>query len=195
MIPLPSDICTLVERTRSGDEDGFALLVSRFHDSIYALLRRLLRCEEDARDVAQETFLEAYRTLDRLRTPAAFPAWIRRIATSRAYSRLRYRQSHPGVREGDEGMDTFENAATEFPEVDRHELRGLILRAISRIPEPYGMALMLHHLEHLSPQIISQELGMNANTVRVTLHRGFDYLRETLQEVLRERESRALFAI
>lgn len=188
-----ADISVLIERTKEGDHEAFAVLVSSFHDTVYYLALGKVRSEEDAEDIAQETFLEVYRTLNQLRTPAAFPAWIRKIATNRAYSRLRYRQAHPETRE--EGLlESVGGAETEFPGVDPHELPGLLLRAIVRLPEAYQMTVMLHYLEKRSPQAISQELGINPNTVRVTLHRGADYLRESLADVLREKEDRVASA-
>ena len=78
----------------------------------------------------------------------------------------------------------------ELPEVDPAELPGLVLRAVSRVPEAYQLPLMLRYLEKMAPQEIAGELGMKSGTVRVLLHRASKLLRGRLQEVLKEREDR-----
>jgi RNA polymerase sigma-70 factor (ECF subfamily) len=176
----------LVERARGGDEDAFTLLVEAFERPVYALALQKLGHPEDAQDVAQDAFLEAYRTLDRLEDPQAFPAWIRRIALSHAFQRLRRRARHPEQTAG-EAIETLAGPAARFDAVDPRELPNLVLRAIGRVPEAYQLALMLRYLEQLTPQQISDELAMNASTVRVTLHRGSILLRRHFEDVMNER--------
>lgn len=184
---LPEEVPDLVLRARSGDASAFTRLVESFERPIYALALQKLGHPEDAQDVAQETFLEAYRTLDRLRIPAAFPGWVRKIALNLSFQRLRRRESHPEILTG-----TAPEAAIDprdLPEIDPHDLPNLVLKAISRVPEAYQLPLMLRYLEKLAPQQIAQELGMNPSTVRVTLHRGSILLRKHFEDVLREREN------
>lgn len=169
------DIPALVQRARRGDPDAFSRLVSAFERPLYALALQKLGHPEDAQDVAQDAFLEAYRTLDRLREPAAFPGWIRKIVLNLSYMRLRKRKP--------DYVPDVEAPAPAPPEVDPHELPNLILRAISRVPEAYQLPLMLRYLEKLTPQEIATELGMNPNTVRVTLHRGSLLLRRHFEEL------------
>ena len=187
---LPEEIPGLVLKAREGDSEAFACLVESFERTIYALALQKLGHPEDAQDIAQDTFLEAFRTLDRLRIPAAFPGWIRKIALNLSYQRLRKRAGQPEIAVGTAAESLFvqaEEPPQDLPEVDPHELPGLVLRAISRVPEAYQLPLMLRYLEKLAPQQIAQELGMNPNTVRVTLHRGSNLLRRSFEEVLRER--------
>jgi RNA polymerase sigma-70 factor (ECF subfamily) len=177
----------LVDRARDGDEDAFTLLVEAFERPVYALALQKLGHPEDAQDVAQDAFLEAYRTLDRLEDAEAFPGWIRRITLSYAFQRLRKRARHPEQTAG-EAIEALAGPAARFDEIDPRELPNLVLRAISRVPEAYQLALMLRYLEQLTPQQIADELSMNPNTVRVTLHRGSILLRRHFEDVLKERE-------
>jgi RNA polymerase sigma-70 factor (ECF subfamily) len=184
----PVRLRDLVERAQEGDAEAFTLLVESFEQPVYALALQKLGHPEDAQDVAQDAFLEAFRTIEKLQEPEAFPAWIRRITLSFAFQRLRKRQRRPEVLVG--GASEIDAvAAAGFPEVNAMELPGLVLKAISRVAEAYQFPLMLRYLEKLTPQQIAAELGMNPNTVRVTLHRGSALLRKHLEEVLRERES------
>lgn len=187
----PAQLEELVDRTRQGDAEAFTALVSAFERSIFALALQKVGHPEDAQDVAQEAFLEAFRTLDKLRTPAAFPGWLRKITLSHAYQRLRRREERPEFLAGAGTRSPLEEIAggrDAFPDIDPHELPGIVLRAISRLPEAYQLPLMLRYMEKLTPQEMAQELEMNANTVRVTLHRGSTLLRKHFQDVLRERE-------
>jgi len=178
------DTRELVERARQGAAAAFSRLVEAFERPVYALALQKLGHPEDAQDVAQDAFLEAFRTLDRLEDPEAFPGWIRRIALSFSYQRLRRRQRRPEAPAG-----TLEEiAAGPLPEIDARELPSLVLRAISRVPEAYQLPLMLRYLEQMTPQHIGEELEMNASTVRVTLHRGSQLLRRHFEDVMRERE-------
>ena len=189
MILSSDEIPDLVERAREGDVDAFTRLVESFERPIYAIALQKLGHPEDAQDVAQEAFLEAFRTLDRLRIPAAFPGWIRKIALNLSFQRLRRRESHPEVLTGSAPEPAVgREIAGDLPDVDPNELPGLVLRSISRVPEAYQLPLMLRYLEKLTPQQIAQELGMNPNTVRVTIHRGSILLRKHFEEVLRERD-------
>lgn len=185
----PARLRDLVGRAQEGDADAFTALVESFEQPVYTLALQKLGHPEDAQDVAQDAFMEAFRTIEKLQEPEAFPAWIRRITLSFAFQRLRKRQRHPEVLVG--GASEIDAVATAagFPEINAMELPGLVLKAISRVAEAYQFPLMLRYLEKLTPQQIAQELGMNPNTVRVTLHRGSALLRKHLEDVMRERES------
>lgn len=182
-----------VLRARRGEVAAFQDLVEAFERPLYALALQKVGHPEDAQDVVQEAFLEAYRTIDRLENPDAFPGWIRRITLSHAYMKLRRRQQRPEQLLGAGTGSALEEVALpppRRPEVDPSELPGLVLRAISRVPEAYQFPLMLRYLEKMSPLEIAGELEMRPGTVRVLLHRASKLLRQRLEEVLREREGR-----
>ncbi len=183
----------LVGRARRGSPAAFQALVEAFERPLYALALQKVGHPEDAQDVVQDAFLEAYRTLDRLENPDAFAAWMRRITLSHAYMRLRRRQQRPEQLAGagtGSALEEIAAAAVDLPEVNPAELPGLVLRAISRVPEAYQLPLMLRYLEKMSPQDIAGETGMKPGTVRVLLHRASKLLRRHLEDVLREREGR-----
>ena len=184
----------LVERARGGSSSAFQSLVETYERPLYALALQKVGHPEDAQDVVQDAFLEAYRTLDRLETPEAFGGWMRRITLSHAYMRLRRRHQRPEQLAGAGTGSVLEEVAAEssaFPEIDPAELPALVLRAISRVPEAYQLPLMLRYLEKMAPQEIAGETGMKPGTVRVLLHRASKLLRAHLEAVLKEREGSA----
>lgn len=182
-----------VVRTRRGEISAFQDLVETFERSLYALALQKVGHPEDAQDVVQDAFLEAYRTIDRLENPDAFPAWLRRITLSHAYMKLRRRHQRPEQLMGAGTGSPLEEVAAApggLPEINPVELPTLVLRAISRVPEAYQLPLMLRYLEKMTPQDIAGEMEMKPGTVRVLLHRASKLLRRRLEEVLREREGR-----
>lgn len=192
-MPIDQDeLRDLVGRARRGNAAAFQSLVESFERPLYALALQKVGHPEDAQDVVQDAFLEAYRTLDRLENPDAFAGWMRRITLSHSYMRLRRRQQRPEQLAGAGTGSALEEVAAssgELPEVDPSELPNLVLRAISRVPEAYQLPLMLRYLEKMAPQEIASEMGMKPGTVRVLLHRASKLLRAHVEDVLRERES------
>jgi len=183
----------LVERARRGSAAAFQSLVEACERPLYALALQKVGHPEDAQDVVQDAFLEAYRTLDRLENPEAFVGWMRRITLSHAYMRLRRRHQRPEQLAGagtGSALEEVAAATDDLPDIDPGELSSLVLRAISRVPEAYQLPLMLRYLEKMAPQEIASEMGMKPGTVRVLLHRASKLLRERLEELLREREDR-----
>lgn len=181
----------LVETARRGDPSAFQTLVEAFERPLYTLALQKVGHPEDAQDVVQDAFLEAFRTLERLETPEAFGGWIRKITLNLSYQRLRRRVQRPEQLVGagtDSALEEVAVSPAGWPDVDPAELPGLVLRSISRVAEAYQLPLMLRYLEKLAPQEIAQELGMKPGTVRVVLHRASKLLRGHLEQVLRERE-------
>src|SRR5262245_5089129 len=85
----------LVERLRRGDGSAFENLLRRHTGRLLAVARRLLGNEEDARDVVQDAFLSAFRSIDRFDGQAALGTWLHRIAVNAALTKLRSRRRHP----------------------------------------------------------------------------------------------------
>src|SRR3954452_19483397 len=85
----------LVRRARQGDTEAFTLLVERYRDAIYGLAFHELHDFEDARDVAQEAFIQAYLHLDQLRDPDRFGPWLRQVTVNqcRSWRRSRWREA------------------------------------------------------------------------------------------------------
>ena len=85
----------LVRRAQSGDTNAFDELVARHQERVFSLAYRMLGSPEDAADVQQETFVQAWRNLRKFRQDAAFPTWLHRIAVNLCLSRKRRRQNEP----------------------------------------------------------------------------------------------------
>ena len=175
----------LVAASRAGDRGAFGLLIDRHRPRAAAIVRGLLSSREDADDVVQEALLQAYLSLERLRDPAAFGAWLCGIAVNLARMRLRAaRTATVAIDDGGRTVpESFE--ASVLDEVD--SLRAL-RAALEPLPPQERDAVLMHYVDGLTPQEIAALLGERAGTVRVRLHRARARLRRRLSTTRKELE-------
>ncbi len=178
----------LVQRARQGDFGAFEQLVTRTESKIYGLLLRLVGNPDDARELLQETYLSAYRNLDRFQGNAAFSTWVYRIATNHALMRFRKKNpetvgldeipvpTHEEIRE--RGVSDWDLDPKEA--VLQKEIRGLLNRAILDLPPLYRAVVVLRDVEGLSTAETAQALGITEGAVKTRLHRARLFLREAL---------------
>lgn len=180
----------LIENIRSGDEDAFGELMSRYRGQITNYLYRFLNDYEEAVDLAQETFVRVYFALDRYHTGYAFSTYIYRIATNLAISEIRRRKrrrvlSLTGLFQGDEMSDA------EFQPPDKAKLADATLvddeqsemigRAIAALPEKYRVPVVLRDIEGRSYDEIAQILQLGLGTTKSRISRGRGLLKEKLE--------------
>lgn len=186
----------LVQRAKGGDLAAFEELVARHEHRIYTLALRILRQEEDAQDVTQQTLLSAVEHLNGFRGESAFGTWLLRIATHAALKVLRKRK----------GLDTVSlEACTEpsdsydsvpHPEfiadwrdspallAHRHEIQSLLRESLDQLDEKHRLVFLLRDVEGLSVREAAEALGISEGNVKVRLLRARLQLREQLTRVL-----------
>jgi RNA polymerase sigma-70 factor (ECF subfamily) len=172
----------LAIRYQRGDAEAMGELVLIWQSPLYYYVRRLLPDEEDALDVMQDVWVLAIRRFRQLRNPAAFPAWLFKIARSVAYGRLR--RSQP------QEMVTANNLASqEGEEEDSDPLATFtaerVHRALTRLSVAHRDCLTLHFIEGFSLAEVSQIVGVPVGTVKSRLH----YAKKALRRVLEEEDS------
>ena len=177
----------LVSRARSGDLDSFNQLVMRWERPIYALAYRVIGREEDARDVAQETFLRAYRALGGFKGQAKFSSWLYRITLNLCRDWIRRERRTP-VSQAPEGVDLIELAGESEPSesiealVSRRELGRAVAKAMALLPEEQRTAIILKEYHGLTFQEIADLLECPLSTVKTRLYQGLTVLRKQLNE-------------
>ena len=186
----------LLAALRAGDPRAYERLVCTHGGRMLAVSRRLLRCEEEARDALQDAFLQAFRALPRFAGQSALGTWLHRIVVNACLMRLRRRRARP-----EESIEpllpTFlEDGHKEIPAVEwaepcdrlleRREVREMVREAIDRLPETYRTVLMLRDIEEMSTAEVAQALGTTENAIKIRLHRARQALRELLDGRLRE---------
>ena len=190
----PTSDHALLEATRTGDEDAFAQLVSRYRNQITSYIYRMTNDYDGAVDLAQETFVRVYRAAERYQTTYAFSTYIYRIATNLAISELRKRKrrklvSLTGFFQGKDGAEPQEfNPADCRPLPDTEmvdaERRLAVQRAISTLPEKYRAPLILRDVDGKSYEEISRILETSEGTVKSRISRARGFLREKMRAYL-----------
>ncbi len=182
----------LVSRLRNGDEEAFERLVREQGGRLLAVARRFLRDEEEARDAVQESFLSAFRSIDRFDQGSRLSTWLHRIAINACLMRLRSRRRKP--EEPIEGLlpqfqedghqvnhptPDWEGSAETL--LARGETRAIVREAIDRLPGSYRSVLLLRDIEELSTEEAARLLDISANAVKIRLHRARQALRALLE--------------
>ena len=191
----PTGDAELVRRAQLGDVTAFEALVSRHEDRIFHLALRILRHEQDAEDVTQQTFLDAMEHLDGFRAESAFGTWLSRIATHAALKILRKRKGLDVVSLDEAVHGTDERPAphpeyiadwSQTPEylVHRNETRRLLEEALDGLDEKHRLVFLLRDVEGLSIRETAEMLEVSEANVKVRLLRARLQLRETLTRKL-----------
>ena len=168
----------LVRRVRRGDAAAFDLLYLRYQHKVHALIGRYLARPEDVEDIAQETFIKAYRALPRFRGESAFYTWLYRIAVNTAKNHLSARHQRVQTVELDaeeaDGGDlpaALKDEDTPEDTLRSDELKAAIDAALAALPEDLRSALTLREFNGLSYAQIADVLACPVGTVRSRIFR------------------------
>lgn len=176
-----------VARARAGDREAFRALVEEHSRHVFRLAYRITGNEEDAEDVVQETFLKAYRSLERFEARAEFSTWLHRIAANCAVDLVRRRgtriaEDAPAPPAGPEGT-----AHTADPERATYgaELGRYVSQSLSRLSAMERTAFVLRHFEGRPIAEIARTLGVRTGAAKNCVFRAVAKLREDLAPFVR----------
>ena len=193
---MPSTDEELVARSMGGDLDSFNQLVLRWERPIYALAYRVIGREEDARDVAQETFLRAFRALKGFKGQAKFSSWLYRITLNLCRDWIRRERRAPVVQlpEGTDPIEVADERVAPAESVEdlvaRKQMSEAVARAMTELPEEQRVAILLKEYHGLTFQEIADQLDCPLSTVKTRLYQGLSVLRRRLER--RQSEEAAL---
>ena len=184
------DELELIERLKQGDEAAFRTLVERYQDLVYNTALGVVQNESDAEDVAQEVFIQVYRSIGSFKSEAKLSTWIYRITTTRALDLLRARKSKKRFGLLKRLWETAEESPMEniqdfnHPGVslERKEEAAQLMTAIAQLPENQKVAFVLHKLEGLSYLEIAEVMGNTLPAVESLMHRARLNLRKILEK-------------
>jgi RNA polymerase sigma-70 factor (ECF subfamily) len=189
----------LIARLREGDEAAYEEMVRSQMGRLLAVVRRILRDDDEARDVVQETFVAAFRALPSFAGDSRLSTWLHRIAVNAALMRLRRRsrakeQSLEALlpRFEDDGHHAVEPVDWSTPH-DAAELgqrRAIVRAAIDGLPETSRTVLLLRDVEELDTAEVAELLGITGNAVKIRVHRARQAVRTVLDRRLRPETTR-----
>jgi RNA polymerase sigma factor RpoE len=175
----------LLRRARAGELSAYDDLVRRYQERVYATIYHMTSNHEDANDLAQETFIKAYHALKSFKGDSSFFTWLYRIAVNKTINHLkqRKRRNHVSLNdldlnaEHDPDLVALISEKTPRRDVSLAELQEKLNTAMQKLSEVHRMAVVLHDVQGLSHDEISQIMDCNVGTVRSRLF----YARQQLQ--------------
>lgn len=182
----------LVERVQQGDKRAFDLLVEKYWRKLTRLLSRMVRDSGEVEDIAQETFIKAYRALPQFRGDAAFYTWLYRIGVNTAKNYLAAKgKAMPTVSEqtrpdddGGEDRWAVEDIATPESELSSKQVAIAVNEAVDALPEELRTAITLREMEGLSYEEIAQMMNCPIGTVRSRIFRAREAIAAKLRPIL-----------
>ncbi len=173
----------IVRRIVGGDAALFEILMRRHNQRIYRAVRAVLRADDDAEDVMQQAYLNAYQHLHQFAGDAQFSTWLTRIAVNEALGRRRKRTR--GLDQGTADVD-ISLALSDTPDPEQQasnsELRDVMEREVAALPDAFRVVVVMRDVEGLSTSETAECLGISEDLVKQRLHRARAMLRENLYQ-------------
>jgi RNA polymerase sigma-70 factor (ECF subfamily) len=185
-----ADERVLVATAKEGDLSAYDELVRRYQERIYATIYHMTANHEDANDLAQESFIKAYRALKSFKGDSSFFTWVYRIAVNKTINFLKQRKKRVQMSlndldfnaEHDPDLVALVSEKTPRRDLNLNELQERLNAAMLKLSEVHRMVVTLHDIQGLSHDEISRILDCNTGTVRSRLF----YARQQLQAHLSE---------
>lgn len=166
------DDSTCIKRIKDGDNSAFAVIVDRYKDMVYTIIRKIVRSPEDAEELAQDVFLKAFHSIDSFREQSRFSTWLYRIAYNAAISKTRKKKLETGaidehIIENYTQDEIHENVFA----LNQHQKQEFIDHTLSKLPEKEYLIITFYYKEECSISEIAEITGYSESNVKVKLHR------------------------
>jgi RNA polymerase sigma-70 factor, ECF subfamily len=174
-----------INKILDGDTNAFTVLVDRYKDLVYTLSMRMMKNREEAEEVAQDTFIKTYSSLNKFKGDSKFSTWIYRVAYNTCLDRLKKNKRQQYTVAIDEYTEhqvkTLDNALDQIEEKEKEQA---IQNCLELLPSEDSFLLTLYYFEELSLDEISKIVGLKPNNVKVKIFRSRKKLATILKEKL-----------
>lgn len=170
----------LVADARKGDLAAFDRLVTKHEIKIYNLCYRMVRDQNDARDLAQDTFVKAYKALPKFDGRSSFSTWLYRIAVNGSINFLKKKPRELSLEYPYEGVSSYNPESTYRTRM----MRKALSEAINKLPDVQRAVFTLKQLEELSYKEIAEYLGKSIGTIKASHHQAVNNLKNYLKNKL-----------
>lgn len=177
----PISDADLVRRIRAGETGLFELVMRRYNQRLFRVLRAVLRDDAEAEDVLQESYVRAYAHLGQLENPERLASWLTHIAVHEAKARIRRRARVVDLKEVTLRAVRSEAVDPEQETLGK-QLQQVLASAVDELPVGYRTVFALRDLEGLSTAEVAQSLGLSEQAVKMRLHRARAALRAGLYD-------------
>lgn len=183
------DEAELIERAKAGDSKAFGILVERYQRRVVGVAMAVVHDQEDALELAQESFVRAFENIRKFESRSSFSTWLYRITANIAIDFRRRERRHPTMR-GEEAETEIDrlpsNLGDSFKETQRSETAQRIKDALGQLTPEHRAAILLREVEGLSYDEISDVLQCPRGTVMSRLHYARNHLREILKDLAKD---------
>lgn len=178
-----------IRRVLEGDNTAYEFLQKKYKNLIYSLVKKMIKNDSDVEDLVQETFIKAYKALDKFKFNYSFSAWIYRIASNNTIDFLRKRRFDTfsidkpiGNAEDENYFEIEDNSYSPDADLISEQKADIIRAAIDTLPENYREIILLRHEEELDYKAIAEQLDLPLGTVKAHLFRARKLLYEELKD-------------
>jgi RNA polymerase sigma factor (sigma-70 family) len=184
----------IVRRILAGEKELFELLLRRYNQTLYRVIRSYLKQHDDVQDAMQNAYLKAFDKLSQFRGDASFSTWLLRIGINEALQRLNTVKKSKLV-----FLDSFQETNNNLTQISdknmnperafiRNEAKQLLEQAIDKLPEKYRVVYVLKEIEGIESAQVQEILGLTEANVKVRLHRAKKILKESLYQLSANRD-------
>ena len=193
MLANPDPDAALMLRVKRGDRAAFVALVEKYKQPLHNFIHRTLRDEAEAEDLAQNVFLQVYKSRDRYERTAKFSTWLFTIARNLCLNEIRRRSRHPAEALEETHSENEDQPQRQYEDrkvllatdnVLHSELAGKIEEALAELPENQRTAILLCRQDELSYEEIAEVLDCSLSATKSLIHRGREFLKEKLKPYL-----------
>lgn len=166
----------VIDRVKAGETGLYEIIMRRYNQRIYRVARAILRDEDEAEDVMQDSYVRAYQHLDQFSGEAPFSAWLTRIAVHEALHRVKLRKRYESLEATDQDQEGLMTPVETSPDPEQRasiaELSRLLEEAVLSLPDQYRAVVMMRDIEQLTTAETAAALDLTEQNVKVRLHRG-----------------------
>jgi RNA polymerase sigma-70 factor (ECF subfamily) len=168
-----------------GDNQAFAALIERYQHMVFTLALKIVKNREDAEEVAQDVFINAFRALRNYKGDAKFSTWLYKIAYYKSLDYVKRNKSQPETLSIDiSGIYNIGALDEALESMEASDRKSIIRKAMDQLPAADSVLITLYYFESLSLEEISVIMGISANTAKVRLFRGRKRLADILKNHL-----------
>jgi len=170
----------IIESVLKGNQNDFALLIDRYKNKAFSMLKRMLRNDFDAEEVLQDCFLKAFKSLNNFKGDAKYSTWFYRIVYNTALTKLssKKRKIESEMTSIDEHFDLADSSIVFSEQFS--DSTELINKMIEKLPPSYSTVINLFYMEEMSCEEISKVMNTTVTNVKVMLHRSRSALKEII---------------
>ncbi len=170
----------IIDSVKKGNDSDYSIIVNRYKNKAFSMLKRMLKNEFDAEEILQDCFLKAYNSLNNFKGESKFSTWFYRIVYNSALTKLssKKRKTESEMTSVEEHFDL--ESTYNADEFEKKDIGELVRESINKLPERYSAILTMFYLNEMSIEEISEVMELSISNVKVMLHRSRNSLRDLI---------------